>query len=79
MFVGGQGFNPDRARMADPGFRLPAASIPASSPAAANPSGQLALPAYTGRQVDPSSATQAGAYVGYRRDSWMVSSGVRQG
>jgi len=79
VFVGGQGFNTDRTRMADPGFRLPAASIPASSPAAANPSGQVALPAYTGRQVDPSGATQAGAYVGYRRDSWMVSSGVRQG
>ena len=80
LFVGGQGFNADRARMADTGFRLPA-GIPPSSSAAATPSGQgqVALPPYAGRQVDPLSATQAGAYVGYRRDSWMVSSGVRQG
>jgi hypothetical protein len=79
VFVGGQGFNADRARMADPGFRLPATGTPPSSSAAAPPPGQVALPPYTGHQFDPSSAAQAGAYVGYRRDSWTVSSGVRQG
>lgn len=68
-FVGGQGFNPDRARLADPGFRLPATSLPLEGP----PPPRLAPP------VDPSTAGQAGAYVGYRRDSWTLSSGVRQG
>ena len=77
-FVGGQGFNPDRARFADLGFRPPAASTAAPDPVAA-PFGQAALPAYTGRQIDPSAATQAGAYVDYRRDRLTVSSGVRQG
>ena len=76
-FVGGQGFNPDRARLPDLGFRPPAASTPASNPAA--PFGQTALPAYTGRQFDPSSAAQAGAYVDYRKGGLTVSSGVRQG
>jgi len=79
VFVGGQGFNPDRARMPDLGFRLPATGIPAPTPGGANLLGQAPLPPYVGLPVDPSSAAQAGAYVGYRRDSWAVSSGVRQG
>src|SRR5262245_53839005 len=78
-FVGGQGFNPDRARLPDLGFRLPAAGIPGPGPVAAAPFGQTALPAYTGRPIDPSSTTQAGAYIDYRRDKLTVSSGVRQG
>ena len=69
LFVGGQGFNPDRARLPDPGFRLPAAPLP----------GEATLPPRLGPPVDPASAAQAGAYIGYRRDSWMLSSGVRQG
>jgi hypothetical protein len=68
VFVGGQGLNPDRARMSDPGLRLPAASLPASSP-----------PLRLGPPVDPASAAQAGAYIGYRHDKWTLSSGVRQG
>ena len=68
VFVGGQGFNADRARTADPGFRLPA-GLP----------GETALPLRAGPPAAPSSAAQIGAYVGYRRDSWTVSSGVRQG
>lgn len=68
VFVGGQGFNADRARAADPGFRLPA-TLP----------GQTTPPLRVGPPVDPSSAAQVGAYVGYRRDNWTVSSGVRQG
>src|SRR4249920_1656660 len=68
MFVGGQGFNPDRARMTDPGLRLPAtlAAVPDPSPRVGPP-------------VDPLSVAQAGAYLGYRRDNWTLSSGVRQG
>jgi hypothetical protein len=68
VFVGGQGFNADRARTADPGFRLPA-GLPA----------ETAPPLRVGPPIDPSSAAQVGAYVGYRRDNWTVSSGVRQG
>jgi hypothetical protein len=68
VFVGGQGFNADRARLPDPGFRLPA-SLP----------GEVTPPPRVGPPVDPASAAQAGAYVGYRRDSWTLSSGVRQG
>jgi hypothetical protein len=68
VFVGGQGFNADRARLPDPGFRLPA-TLP----------GEVTPPPRLGPPVDPASAAQAGAYVGYRRDSWMLSSGVRQG
>ena len=69
MFVGGQGFNADRARMPDPGFRLPAASLPANIPP----------PIFVGPPVDPASVAQAGAYLGYRRDNWTLTSGVRQG
>ena len=79
VFVGGQGFNADRARMPDLGFRLPAAGTTPTPPGTANVLGQAPLPPYVGPPVDPSSASQAGAYVGYRRDSWTVSSGVRQG
>ena len=68
VFVGGQGFNPDRARLPDPGFRLPG-----------DPSGRGHPPPRVGPPVDPASTAQAGAYVGYRRDSWTLSSGVRQG
>jgi hypothetical protein len=69
MFVGGQGFNPDRARLPDPGFRLPdhlSATAPPSSP-------------QVGPPVDPASASQAGAFVGYRGANWTLSSGIRQG
>jgi hypothetical protein len=66
VFIGGQGFNPDRARMPDPGLRLPATALPAE-------------PLRLGPPVDPASAAQAGAYIGYRQDSWTLSSGVRQG
>lgn len=68
MFVGGQGFNPNRARMPDPGFRV-------SAPAPAEPS----LAPRLGPPVDPLSAAQAGAYLGYQHDHWTLSSGVRQG
>jgi hypothetical protein len=69
LFVGGQGFNPDRARFTDPGFRLPAAALP----------GEATLPPRIGPPADPAAAAQAGAYIGYRHDSWTLSSGVRQG
>jgi hypothetical protein len=69
LFVGGQGFNPDRARLPDTGLRLPAASLPGEAPA---------LPRI-GPPADPAATAQAGAYLGYRRDSWTFSSGVRQG
>jgi hypothetical protein len=68
VFVGGQGFNADRARLPELGFRLPA-SLP----------GEVTAPPRLGPTIDPASAAQAGAYVGYRRDRWMFSSGVRQG
>lgn len=68
VFVGGQGFNAGRARLPDQGFRLPA-SLP----------GEVTLPPRLGPPIDPASAAQAGAYVGYRRNSWTLSSGVRQG
>ncbi len=67
MFVGSQGFNPDRARMPDPGFRLPAQLQAAPEPP------RLGAPA------DPASVAQAGVYLGYRRDNLALSSGVRQG
>jgi len=69
LFVGGQGFNPDRARFPDAGFRLPAAGVPGESPA----------PPRVGPPADPAAAAQAGAYLGYRIDSWTLSSGIRQG
>lgn len=69
LFLGGQGLNPDRARLQDPGFRLPEATLP----------GEATLPPRVGPPVDPASTTQAGAAVGYRGERWMVSSGVRQG
>jgi hypothetical protein len=69
MFVGGQGFNADRARMPDPGFRLPPGSLSATIPP----------PLHVGPPVDPSSVAQAGAYLGYRRDNWALTSGIRQG
>lgn len=68
-FVGGQGFNPDRARTTDLGLRLPAASLTPAGPP----------PPRLGPPVDPSTAAQAGAYLGYRRDNLTLSSGVRQG
>jgi hypothetical protein len=70
LFVGGQGFNPDRGRMPDPGFRL----APAGLPLEGTPAPRLGPPV-----ADPSSTAQAGAYIGYRRDRWTLSSGVRQG
>ena len=68
MFVGGQGFNPDRARLPDPGFRLSDHALAASS----------STPR-VGPPPDPASASQAGAFVGYRGANWMLSSGIRQG
>ncbi len=68
LFVAGQGFNPDRARMPDTGFRLPA-TLPAAP----------GLPPRVGPTADPASLAQAVAYLGYRRDALTLSSGVRQG
>ncbi len=68
LFVGGQGFNADRARMPDPGFRV-SPQLPTES----------ARPLHLGPPVDPLGAAQAGAYLGYRRDRWTLSSSVRQG
>jgi hypothetical protein len=67
--VGGQGLAPERTGTADPGLRLRTGYGPGS---AAPP---LILP-----PVDPGSALQAGAYVGYRFENQvLLSSGVRQG
>ena len=69
MFVGGQGFNSDRARLPDPGFRLPAARLPASSLA----------PSSSDRPPIRRASRRPGPFVGYRRDNWTLTSGVRQG
>jgi hypothetical protein len=85
LFVGSQGLNPDRGRMPDPGFRLPPGAAPGLPPAGAAggpppAGGAPGLPLRIGAPVvDPASLAQAGAYLGYRRDNWTLSSGVRQG
>src|SRR5262247_3015739 len=65
---GGQGFNHVRGGAIDRGFRL-------------RPEGLGPVPdaPRLGPPVDPAAATAAGAFVGYRYDNLLLSSGVRQG
>jgi hypothetical protein len=70
VFVGppsGQGLNPARTMATDPGLRV----RPDLYRAAEDPR--------VGPPIDPASAMEAGAYVGYRFDKILVTSAVRQG
>lgn len=52
---------------------------PGLPPAGGEPAREYPSPIFVGPPVDPASVAQAGAYLGYRRDNWTLTSGVRQG